>query len=318
MSLSSVLKAWNEFFFTPQSPLPLGLFRILYGSMVCATLLLLSPDWLAWFGTHSWITLSTMQQVEPGPRLDIFAILPHGDGWILAAFWIFLASAIMFTAGFLTRVNTVIVFVCLNSIQQRNLFIIHGGDTFLRVASFFLIFAPAGAALSVDRLIRMRRGKEGESLRPRRPWAQRMIQLELALLYFAAFCSKTQGAPWVDGTALYYVYHLDELRRFPVPSIFLHPVLLKLGTWFALVLEFSLGVLIWFRDVRYYILALGVLFHLTLEYTLNIPLFEWDVLTAYVLFIDAEDLTRAWNWLRGVRSPRPISSHNSSIASVPR
>lgn len=134
---------------------------------------------------------------------------------------------------------------------------------------------------------------------PRPPWAQRMIQFEVALLYFSSFCWKAQGAPWIHGTALYYVYHLDEFHRFPVPSLFLRPTILKLGSWMALALEFSLGTLIWIKEFRYILLSLGVLFHLWLEYSLNIPMFEWDVLAAYVLFIEPEDLTRAWKWVRG-------------------
>jgi hypothetical protein len=217
MKLSSLLKAWNTFFFEPQSPIPIALFRVIYGALVVATLVLLHPDWLAWYGAHAWISLPTMQRVEPGTRLNLFAVIPQSDRWIEALFWVFLGSAILLTLGFLTRPNSLIVFLCLTSIQQRNLYITHGGDTFLRVAGFFLIFAPAGAALSVDRLIRVWRGKEDTAIQSRSLWAQRMIQIELALVYFAAFCSKAQGSPWVDGTALYYVYHLDEIRRFPVP-----------------------------------------------------------------------------------------------------
>jgi hypothetical protein len=209
-----------------------------------------------------------------------------------------LGSTILLTIGFLTRFNSLIVFLCLTSIQQRNLYIIHGGDTFLRVAGFFLIFAPAGAALSVDRTVRIKRGKEDATAVPRSPWAQRMIQFELALLYFVTFCWKVKGAPWLQGTATYYIYHLEELKRFPVPSWLLHPVMLKLEGWFALVLEFSLGVLIWVKEFRYMLLAFGLVLHLYLEYSLNIPLFQWDILSAYVLFIDAPDITRAWNWIR--------------------
>lgn len=298
MKLRSLWDAWNSFFFAPQSPLPIALFRILYGLLVIATLLLLRPDWLTWYGPHAWVSLSTMRTLEPGPRLNLFTIIPQNDAWIEALFWIFLGSAALLTVGFLTRFNSVIVFLCLTSIQQRNLYITSGGDTFLRLAGFFLIFAPAGAALSVDRLIRIRRGKEGAEVLPRSPWAQRMIQLELALLYFSSFCWKAQGAPWIQGTALYYVYHLDEFHRFPVPSLFLRPAMLKFGSWMALALEFSLGVLIWIKELRYVILALGVLFHLWLEYSLNVPLFEWEVLSAYVLFVEPDDMMRAWSWIR--------------------
>jgi Vitamin K-dependent gamma-carboxylase len=291
----SFFAAWNKFFFAEESPIPLALFRVLYGSMVIATTLLLRSSWMAWYGPHAWITLPTMHVIEPGPRLSLFAILPQTDFWIHALFWALLLAALCLTIGLFTRLSTVIVFLCLASIDQRNLFILNGGDTFLRLAGFFLIFAPAGAALSADRLIRIWRGKEGAEIRPRPPWAQRMIQFELAILYFASFCWKVGGTPWVQGTALYYVFHVDELQRFPLPSWFLRPTMLKLESWFALALEFSLGILIWVRELRYYLLALGLLFHLTLEYALNVPMFQWDVLSAYVLFIDAADLRRFWH-----------------------
>jgi hypothetical protein len=154
VTLKSLSRAWNRFVFRKQSPIPIALFRIAYGLLVVATVLSLRPDWLAWYGGHAWISLSTMQTVEPGTRLNLFTILPQSDGWIDAFFWFFLGAAMMVTAGFLTRINCVIVFLCLTSIHQRNLFITHGGDTFLRLAGFFLMFAPAGAALSMDRLMR--------------------------------------------------------------------------------------------------------------------------------------------------------------------
>jgi hypothetical protein len=298
MTLRSLLAAWNDFFFAKQSPMPIALFRISYGLLVIATLILLRPDWLAWYGTHAWVSLPTMQTMEPGRRLNLFTIIPQTDAWIDAFFWIFLGSAILLTVGLLTRINSVIVFLCLTSIQQRNLFILHGGDTFLRLAGFFLIFAPAGSALSLDRLIRIWRRKKDALIRPQSPWAQRMIQIQLALLYFSAFCWKLKGPTWLQGTVLYYLYHLDSLKRFPLPAWFLRPTVLKLGGWSALVLEFSLGVLIWVKEFRYILLALGLLFHLCLEYSLNIPLFQWDVLSAYILFVDTADIARAWNWIK--------------------
>ncbi len=298
MIIKSLTTAWIRFFFAEQSPTPIALFRIAYGTAVIATLWLLRPDWLAWYGRHAWISLPTMQALEPGRRLNLFTVIPQTDAWINSFFWVFLGSAILLTVGFLTRVNSAIVFLCLTSIQQRNLFITHGGDTFLRVAGFFLIFAPAGAAFSVDRLIGIWRGKEGKSPRPRSPWAQRMIQIQLALLYFASFCWKVKGPAWLQGTALFYIYHLDALKRFPVPAWLLHPTMLKIGSWSALALEFSLGILIWVKDLRYILLALGLLFHLSLEYSLNIPMFQWDVLSAYILFVDPADIARAWDWIR--------------------
>ncbi len=312
MIIKSLTTAWNRFFFAEQSPTPIALFRIAYGTAVIATLWLLRPDWLAWYGPHAWISLPTMQALEPGRRLNLFTVIPQSDAGIYGLFWAFLGSAMLLTIGLLTRINAVVVFLCLTSIQQRNLFILHGGDTFLRVTGFFLIFAPAGAAFSVDRLIRIWRGKEGMCVRLRSPWAQRMIQIQLAFLYLTSFCWKLKGSAWLQGTALFYVYHLDALKRFPVPGWLLNPAMLKVGTWSAIALEFSLGVLIWVKDLRYILLALGLLFHLSLEYSLNIPMFQWDVLSAYILFVDPADITRACEWIRR----RTSGKSGKSLASL--
>lgn len=292
MTLARIREAWEKFFFAPQSPVPMAVFRILYGACVTATLVLLHSEWLDWYGVHSWVTLSTMTRVEPGVRLNLFTVMPRSDAWVTAFFWIFLCFAVSLTAGLWARLSSIVVFVCLASMQQRNLYILHGGDVFLRVTGFFLMFAPAGAALSLDRLIRVRRKLEGVEIPPKAPWAQRMIQFELALLYFASFLWKIKGAPWLNGTALFYVFHIHAIQRFPLPAWVQYPWILKLATWYTLVLEFCLGVLIWFRPFRYPLLLLGLTFHLCLEYSLNIPMFQWDVLSAYVLFIYPADLQR--------------------------
>lgn len=304
MTFARLREAWERFFFAPQSPTPIAVFRILFGTCVTMTLVLLHSEWLGWYGVHSWVTLQTMTRVEPGVRLNLFTVMPQNDALIAAFFWIFLGFAALLTIGFWTRLSSIVVFVCLTSIQQRNLYILHGGDVFLRVTGFFLMFAPAGAALSIDRLMRVRRKLEGAEIQPRAPWAQRMIQFELALLYFASFLWKIKGAPWLNGTALFYVFHIHAIQRFPLPDWTQQLWILKLVTWYTLVLEFSLGVLIWFRPFRYPLLLLGLLFHLSIEYSLNIPMFEWDVLTAYVLFIDPADLQRAGGFARKFLLPR--------------
>ena len=300
MTLRRLRELWDDFFFTPQSPLPIALFRILYGICVSATILLLHGDWLNWYGVHAWVSLPAMRQVEQGTRINLFTVMPQDDRWIAAFFWLFLACALLLTVGLWTRLSSVAVFLCLTSIHQRNLLILHGGDAFLRIVGFFLIFAPAGAALSLDRLIRVRRGLEGPEIKPRAPWAQRMIQIELSLLYLTSFWWKMKGHTWLDGTALYYVTHLHSIARFPLPRWIQSAAILRIGSWFTLALEFSLGVLIWFRRFRYPVLLLGLLFHLSIEYALNLPMFSWDILTVYILFVDPSDLSDL------VRKPWPM------------
>jgi hypothetical protein len=313
VSVRSLVAAWNRVFFTPQSPLPICLFRILYGACVVATLLLLRADWEAWYGNQAWVTSAAMSKIEPGVRLNLFNLIPPESFWIDGMFWLSLLSAAFLAIGLFTRVSSVASFICLASLHQRNLLILHGGDTFLRVAGFFLIFAPAGAVLSVDGRMHRGRGQELWS-----PWAQRMIQFELAMVYLFSFWWKSLGTPWIDGSALVYVSQLAELRRFPIPGWLLAPVVLKCGAWMTLALEFALGVLLWMKEFRYPLLILGCCFHLLLEYALNIPMFQWDILSAYVLFIDPADLERMWARLQGIRHNVTHACNSSSRAGARR
>jgi len=298
MSLKSLAQAWNRFFFEPQSPVPVALFRIVFGFVVLIDALLLRPDWQTWFGPRGLVTLPAMQQMEGGTRINLFAVLPQTAFWTDMFFWALVAGAILLILGLYTRFSSVMVFLLVESIQQRNLFITNGGDTLLRVVSFFLMFAPAGAALSIDRLRNIWRGVEGVEIRPRAPWGQRMIQIELCLLYLMTFWNKSQGPAWIDGTALYYVYHLDQFHRFPVPGFMQDLFMVRLETWLTLTAEFSLGVLVWFKELRYPILAAGVLLHLSLEYSMNVPMFQWTALAVYVTFIDGADLAAVWSRVR--------------------
>ena len=298
MSLRSLVRAWNDFFFAPQPPLPVALFRIFYGLLVLADLGLLRPDWQTWFGPRGLIAPETMRSIETGARIDVFAIVGRSAFWTDAVFWILLASAFMLTVGFWTRANSIVVWVLLASVHQRNLMITNSGDTILRATGFFLMFAPAGAAYSVDRWLRRRRGREGAEIPLHSPWAQRMIQIELSLVYLMTFWTKSQGQSWIDGTALHYVYHLDQFRRFPLPAFFLDPFVVAIETWLTLAIEFSLGVLIWFKELRYPVLLAGVILHLSLEYAMNVPLFQWIMMATLITFVEPADLARAEAWVR--------------------
>jgi hypothetical protein len=161
----------------------------------------------------------------------------------------------------------------------------------------WVLFDPTGMA-PVDRLVRIWRGKETAAIEPRAPWAQRMIQIQTALTYFTTAYWKTLGSDWIDGTALHYVFRLDDFRRFPLPSFVRTLAFEKLATWGTLALEFALGTLVWIRELRYPILLAGLALHLSLEYSMNVPLFQWVILSTYVTFIYPEDLARAWAWIR--------------------
>ena len=299
MTFRGVVRAWDAFLFRPISPVPIALYRILFGMLVLVNLGFLFPDRHVFYGDEGIFPLADATRYAPAmTRFNVLAWLPNRPVVVEAFFAAALIAAVCLTIGLLTRLSAAVVWVCLLSLHYRTPIILNSGDAFLRLAAFYLILSAAGSALSVDRWLRVRRGAEPAGPpAPVAPWAQRLIQLQLALVYLATVYWKLHGHTWVHGTAVYYASRINEYARFPVPYLFDHLWTVKLLTWGTLGIELAMAVLVWFRDLRYPVLLIGLALHLGLEYSMNIQLFQWLMISAYVLFIDPQDFGRARQWL---------------------
>ena len=288
MNLESAKQGWHNFWFAEQSTLPVSLFRIALGLCILQSCVYIYPDLFTWFGDLSW----TPTEWSPPAYISLWKLLPPGDTSVLIVFWTLVVAASCFTLGFLTKVSTVVVWLCLMSASYANPFVANSGDSLMRICTFFLIFAPCGKSLSLDRLWLNRQAPTGGLVDQTlySPWAQRLIQVQVACVYWQAFWGKIHGPHWLDGTAIYYVTHLSELQRIYLPQIFDNLWMCKILTWATLLFEVCLWSLIWLKPCRYYILLLGVALHAGIELTLNIPVFEILMVATYILFVDGEDL----------------------------
>ena len=316
MSVGKLLFLWNEFWFAEQSPLPVAWFRILFGFTVLQFAVLIAPELLHWFGSHAVVSQETMYAYNPAACLDVFQLFAS-DKVVTAVYLILCLAAFMMTIGLFTRTATIVVYVCLNSL------ILNGGDVLMELVAFYLIFTPAGDALSVDRLLRLWRGDNPELGPPRNswPWAHRLLQLQIVVIYFQAFWSKFGGAAWIDGTALYWILNEREFLRFPVPFVSDHLFLSRFLTWSTLAIEFAMWCLVWITEFRYPVLLLAVLLHLGIDYAMNLPMFETLMIFSFVLFIDADDITIATNeiksWLSALLANHRITMiYDKSVAST--
>jgi len=285
-----MVSSWNSFWFNPISTRPLALFRILLGLLLIQYALLLIPDFFVWFGKDGIIAADTINSWEPFVRFNILNFLPNNDLWLVIVFAVFIVAALFLTLGLFTRASSVIVFLCLISFHARNYLIINSGDNFMRLLCFWLIFSPAGLSLSIDHWLKKRKDPL-EKIDPKAaPWAQRLMQVNMSLLYAQGFVKKIMGVSWQNGSAVYFSSRMVEMHRFSISYIFDHLWTCKLLTWATLGIEFSLCTLIWIKPLRYYVIVAGIMMHLMIDWTMNIPQFEWIMIFTYVLFIEPSDL----------------------------
>jgi hypothetical protein len=113
--------------------------------------------------------------------------------------------------------------------------------------------------------------------------------VQVSILYLAAVWAKVRGVTWNDGTAVSYAFRIDDIARFPVPGFVTDSlVLANLLTYGTLAVELSIGILVWNRVLRPWVLLLGIGLHLGIDYAVRVGFFSYAVLVAYIAFIPPE------------------------------
>lgn len=273
--------AWERFWFTPQSTSSLALFRIAIGAVSFAWTLSLLPDLYAFFSAHG---------VEPRPPVNepigIWGVLntfPNYSVAIALYVALFVASLCLLV-GYRTRVANIVVFIGVVSFETRAPSIWNSGDVLLRIVLFFLLLAPAGASLSVDRWRRAR--DRFWEFPARAPWALRLVQIQVSVVYLSAVWFKFHGPDWLHGTAVSYAARMADYDRFPLPAVLSHSAVFSSATtYWTIAVELSIGILVWNRAARPFVLGLGVAMHVGLGLTMRLGFFSETMIAAYLAFL---------------------------------
>lgn len=199
-------------------------------------------------------------------------------------------AAVCVALGLATRLSSVVMWVLLVSVHRRSPYVLNGGDFLLQAAALYLMLMPAGVRLSLDQVIRRRRGIDVDPWVA--PWAFRLAQIQLAVVYLATGLSKlpVPGGPgvgnWVAGDAMAKALGVASMARFEfltwIPWWVYAP-----ATWLTLGWELLFPVLVLFERTRYLALGYGVLMHLGIFATLEVGAFSFATLCYYLLYLPA-------------------------------
>jgi len=293
VKLNKFVQPWHEFWYAPQSPVTLALFRIVFGLLVIEFSILFAPELMTWYGSQGVISQATANSFLYPYSIRLLALFPDNDKYLSGFFAVFVMAACSITLGLFSRTSAMVIFLGLASFHHRDSLNFNSGDVLLKLNAFYLMFSHCGEALSLDRLrkIWFASAPEIGPARARRPWAQRLMQLQLAAVYCHAFWSKTVGITWRSGIAIYIVLRDTEFVRFPIDFVRDNLWCCRLLSWGTLVIEFSSWTLIWIKKLRYYVLFGLLSLHLGIEYTMNLALFQWVMMANLILFIEPEDLS---------------------------
>lgn len=311
------LKAWNHFWFAPISARPLGVYRILFGTFVLIHLALISVDLDYWY-TGAGLLQGNEAALAAGElRFSPLQYLqdPTAVRCFVGATG---ACAFAFLLGWHTRIAGVLLYLGLLSLYNRNLSTNCGPDQLMTITMFYLMLSPCGASCSLDaRRQARRRGTLAEPLIL--PWVQRLMQIQLCVIYFATAAFKCNGTTWLTGTAIHYVLFNHEVGQANLEWLAGYPLLLSVLTLTALVVEFALAFLLWFRPSRKWIALMGLILHAGIVPLVNVPLFGEQMTGLYLLFLAPDELQALLRFLNPLhwfsrRSAWPSLSPRPALA----
>jgi hypothetical protein len=281
---SRLVLAWNRFWFQPVETTTVALFRVAFGLLTLGYTLSLAPVLFAFYSDDG--ILPAQPTYSGTLAWGMLGFFPS-DAAVVLFYFLLLVGTIALLVGFRARLAALVVFVCLISFGRRDPWVLNSGDLLVQVLAFYMLFMPSGTALSVDRWLREPR--RFWEFPVRAIWPLRLVQVQVSILYLAAVWAKVRGVTWNDGTAVSYAFRIDDIARFPVPGFVTDSLVLSnLLTYGTLAVELSIGILVWNRVLRPWVLLLGVGLHLGIDYAVRVGFFSYAVLVAYIVFIPPE------------------------------
>lgn len=288
LSYKEVLKKWNDFFFVPKPTESIALFRILWGLLLLVYFLNDLGNVQAFYGPHAILSFETVKAQFSYPHANVFQFLGNSNSTVYFLQFLLGLATLSMILGFYTRFSVFLTLILMTSFHQRNIWLLSSSEVLLRLVTLYLFFSPCGHSLSLDALIGRRFGTF-QKTRDWAPWALRLIQIQIAVVYLWTVWHKLKGETWFDGTAVYYATRLESMKNFEMSWLLDSMSGLRLMSWGTLILETALGAMIWFKEFRRPLILMGILFHLGIELTMSIPFFEYVMIVLLLSYFSPEE-----------------------------
>ncbi|MGW5352841.1 HTTM domain-containing protein [Streptomyces sp. NPDC004031] len=254
-----------------------------------------ATPWWGW--TKHWYTLAAT----------------GNSAWFEISYALAVLVTVAFTAGYRTRLTSALFMVTVTAVHGRNIFVVDPSDVLLMLLSVYLVFTACGRLWSVDAFLAARHAvsrparllswpgghrcppaRTGEPAEVRRRLvvlvhncAVLVIGFQMCLLYGASGMYKVQGKTWQDGTAMYYVLHIQGFRPWPGLSDWMagHSLAMAVIAYFTVFVQIGFVFTVFHRKLKYVFLAGLLAMHLGIAVVLGLPWFSAVVVTGDAVFL---------------------------------
>ena len=288
------IERWNRYWFPRTSTLNLACCRII---AVAAELIWFFPSM-----DHQINLLSKNSQFsDPQPIIRLITLIVPRDVFFTPTVfqwlhWLTVAAGVLAIIGLFTRVSLFVfaVGIWIFVSHAYSYADLHHPEALYAIFLMLLAFSPAGESLSVDALLRRRKGAAAEpATSDTAMWPLKLTHVLLALTYFSTGATKllVGGLGWMNGYTVQIYTFGDALQSGHPFGVWLaqhHTLCVLLGAATVL-FELFYFVSLFLPRLAPLIFVSAILFHLGLLVAAGQPFFEHILLNALLLlFLDPE------------------------------
>lgn len=237
----------------------------------------------ALWGAHGVLPYGDYIATTRADPLQLYRYSP-AHSFTEALFWISLAVALLYAFGVTPRLLAVPFAVTAYATISRNWPATDAGLNLLILLSFLLCLCDTSARFSVVTIRPWR--SLARAVRPIANVAHNcgrfLISWQVCMVYFWAAFYKLGGQNWRDGTALYYVLHVQHFAVFPVVSNFLagNSLLVALATYGTVVFQMGFPFLMWDERAKPFLISGAVALHTGIAILMGLMLFSATMIAA--------------------------------------
>ncbi|MCI0507732.1 MAG: DCC1-like thiol-disulfide oxidoreductase family protein [Gammaproteobacteria bacterium] len=304
--MHSIKETWFTIWFQDKNTIPLEVVRSGLGFLMFFNYVMFTPaDIIALYDESGILNRAVVPEMN---QFTSFSFFIYFDApWQLLTFhYVFVALCFCLFVGWKTRWVKWLVLIGHISYFNRNEFLYYGVDTVLIALLLILCIAPIGSALSLDRASQVRKHKKEHGLesRPdlpasRRGFAcQRLMQIQMAVIYFSAGIEKLYGGMWWSGIAPWVALNNNETAFFPMDLLADQFWIVNLMAFGTIFIEVSYPFLIWSFKTRPYFLVAALLLHISIAVMMGMYYFAAVMIFGHLAFMRRHWYAYAGAWWR--------------------
>ena len=272
------LEAIERFTLRPASAAPLAALRIGLAVVLLVQAVKVTPALLQLYGDRGLLH---------GPLREALAgaVVPR-TGWlagvltlaglrareapvIAATGGIYVVSLLALLAGLRARAAATVAWLTHLMLMTTAQGTVYGADVFANIFLFYLMWAPSGAALSLD----LRRGRAPAAPTPAARLSLRVVQMHLCGIYLASGVQKACGEGWWNGEAIWRTLMMPESRKYDLSFLAAHPWIAAVAGWSVLLVEIGYPIFMWSRRTRRLWVLVTAAMHLVIAMRMGLGVF---------------------------------------------